>query len=152
MTWFVVVALVGLLIVWAFWPRRAFTQYRRVDRLCRKFRELLDGSPKPTVLILEASRNGPFLQFSHFSDLVANFPLVTEQHLKLESKFREAIDSNNLSVSYATGTDGARFLEVKLPQKPEAAAKFAELILIEVFGLDQNSRVKTKRLFTDSCG
>lgn len=146
MIWIVAIVLIGLLVLWAFWPRRSFIQYRRVDRLCRKFRELLNGSPKPTVLILEASKNGPFLQFSHFSELVANFPLVTEQHQKLECKFREAVDSNEFSVSYATGSDGARFLEVKLPQDPEAAANFAELILIEVFGLDSDSRVKTKLL------
>lgn len=144
MVWLLAIAILGAFVIWAVWPRKGFTESQRIDQLPPKFRELLNGTPKPRALILETGKDGPFVQFAHDSTLYANFPLVTERNRELESLFKEKISDHGLSIRREVGSDGAQFLEVDLPENSDQAATVAQLILIDVFGLDPSARIKAK--------
>ena len=146
MLWVLVIAAAGAAVLWSIWPRRTFSDSATVEGLSGKFAELLNGAPKPRALILETGRNGAFVQFAHESELHASFPLVTPSNRELESRFREVLSAHGLSIHNAVGSDGAQFLEVKLPEEPAQATSFAQIVLLDVFDLEPKSQVRTTLL------
>lgn len=138
----VLASLIFVLVVWLLIPSKQVVARGTFDSLELQFKQLIDGLPKQRILRVEMP-NGVFLQFEHAKNSVQmDFPLISEQHKDLESTYRKEIESLGFHVKEATGSDGARFLDVNLSEDISELVELTKKIFTGTFGALETTKLK----------
>jgi len=103
--------------------------------------QLIHTSPNDhAFLIVTVSGTEDFLQMTGDSGGVQlDFPLVTGRQQSMESTIRMVADRNGLVLVENRGSDGSRFLDIDLSADAVEAARVCEILLREVFAVDNTT-------------
>jgi hypothetical protein len=108
-----------------------------------KINLLMNSSNERSFLVIEISGTGDFIQFSGDKNGVQiDFPLLTENQKRMESKFRGIAKDQSLTVIENRGTDGNKFLDIDLNGAPADISKKIKSFLEKLFEVDENTELK----------
>jgi hypothetical protein len=108
-----------------------------------KINLLMNGNNEQSFLVIEISGTGDFIQFTGDKKGVQlDFPLLTENQKRMESKIRSIAKDQSLTVVENKGTDGNKFLDIDLNGTPAAVSKKIKSFLEKLFDVNDNTKLK----------
>ncbi len=146
LTYLLIGVLVLVLLYVAYWYLRRPPRYRRIvsDDLSKFFKSLLDGRYPTGFLVIEAPNKKRFAQFATYEKkrelgIQFDFPRAP-----WSEKLRSILTDKGIDFEFEA-TDGEvvlSFITIDFEQDWAKAMDLAKLVLLEVFGMQPNDRIK----------
>ena len=138
----IVIAVIAVL-AYLVMPRKKFVASGKLVDLAKQFNVFINSKPSFTSLIITIKGKEYFIQFSkHGREIEMDYPLVTENQISKENKYREICSDLGIEIRETTGSDGSLFLDSGLSSNHEILAETAKKILSSVFGATDDTKLK----------
>lgn len=149
-TYLLIGVIVLILLIVVLWFLNRPPRFRRSvnDDLSRFFKTLLYSNYETSFLVIEAPNKHRFVQFARYQQgrkagMQFDFPLAPWSEKYYEKLQRTLHDKG---IDFETEPTSEKvvlsFITIDFKQDWEGAMEFAKLVLLEVFGMQPNDRIK----------